>query len=264
MATPFLAVMLAQSILDIPAPQPGIRINYGDSPQQFGELRLPAAPGPFPVVVVIHGGFWKAAYSLDHIGHMAKALTDRGVATWSLEYRRLGDEGGGYPGTFEDVITGINHLRAMAESHRLDLTRTAVTGHSAGGQLALYAARRISFLRAAIALAPVADLARAHELGLSQGITAQLLGGSPTEQPARYRATSPIEMLPLRKPASLIHGVKDTIVPLALSERYVEAAAAQGDHPGFIAIRDTGHFELIDPRWPNWKTVAETILNHLK
>src|SRR5262245_60200302 len=140
---------------------------------QFGELRLPGGDGPHPVVIAIHGGFWKAAYGLDHIGPVCEALAGAGVATWNLEYRRIGNPGGGWPGTLEDVALGAGHLREIAGEHRLDLKRVVVVGHSAGGHLALWLAGRGRSrdmpLRGVVSLAGVADLRLAWELRLSNG-----------------------------------------------------------------------------------------------
>ncbi len=135
---------MARHIFSTPAPSADVRIPYGDGPFHFGDLRLPrtAKPGQHPVVVVIHGGFWRARYDLEHIGHVCAALTSLGVATWSIEYRRVGNEGGGWPGTFHDVGAAVDHLRVLAPEHNLDLERVVVIGHSAGGHLALWVAGR--------------------------------------------------------------------------------------------------------------------------
>lgn len=259
-------------ILQLPPPRADARIAYGTDPSQFGDLRLPAGPGPHAVVIVIHGGFWKAAYSLDHIGTLCAALTRAGVATWSLEYRRIGNPGGGWTGTFEDVAKGADYLHSVAPKHRLDTTRVAAIGHSAGGHLALWLAarRRIPMgspiysadplrLRGAVALAGVVDLKRAWQLKLSSNIVTALLGGSPDEFPDRYRAASPIELLPIGSTQRLIHGTKDEVVPFEISEDYVKAAVAVGDDAKLIALPGAGHFEVIDPRSAEWPQIQHTI-----
>src|SRR5262245_6784070 len=116
----------------------GERISYGTDPLQFGELTLPAGQGPHPLVINVHGGVWLAAYSIDHTHAMARALADSGFAVWNLEYRRVGHEGGGWPGTFLDVSHGVEHARALASSRPIDLARVCLMGHSAGGHLALW------------------------------------------------------------------------------------------------------------------------------
>ena len=102
-----------------------MRLRYGSDPLQFGELRLPPGAGPHAVAIVIHGGFWRAAYDLEHITTVCEALTRAGVATWNLEYRRIGNPGGGWPGTLLDVAQGADHLRNLAGENRLDLARVA-------------------------------------------------------------------------------------------------------------------------------------------
>src|SRR5580658_2092167 len=127
--------VLAQSILDIPAEPPGLHIPYGSGEFQFGELYLPEGKGPHPVAIVIHGGYWRARYDLRHIGHFCVALGKAGIAAWSMEYRRRGNEGGGFPGTFDDVRAGAAHLEKISKERALDMRRVVATGHSAGGQL---------------------------------------------------------------------------------------------------------------------------------
>src|SRR5687768_3281806 len=130
-------------ILDRPAPRADRIIRYGPERSQFGELRLPEhAEGRLPVVVVVHGGFWRAQYSLEHIGHLCAALTREGWATWSVEYRRLGEPGGGWPGTFTDAGAALDAVRWLADQWPLDPTRVVTIGHSAGGHLALWLAAR--------------------------------------------------------------------------------------------------------------------------
>ena len=223
--------MSSRNILELPAPPADKRLPYRSDPLQFGDLRLPPGPGPHPVVIVIHGGFWRAAYDLEHIGHLCAALTRAGVATWSLEYRRLGNPGGGWPGTLLDVGNGADYLRTLAPTYRLDLTKVVAIGHSAGGHLALWLAARRRLppgsalytadpppLRGVVSLAGVADLRRAWELRLSSNVAATFLGGAPDEVPDRYKLASPIELLPLGVPQRLIHGAKDAIVPLEISQ----------------------------------------------
>jgi acetyl esterase/lipase len=250
----------SEDILQLPPPKADERVAYGPHPLQFADLRLPKTAGPHPVAIVIHGGFWKNAYDLEHTGHLCAALGGAGVATWSLEYRRVGDAGGGWPGTVEDVARGASHLTMVAPKYPLDLRRVAALGHSAGGQLALWlgAERKVS-LRGVISLAGVADLRRAWELDLGSGAAARFLGGSPKDVPDRYRQASPLERIPLGVPQVLIHGYDDDIVPLEISERYCRAAQASGDDVRLRALRSTGHLELIDPRSRQWAGVERSV-----
>lgn len=253
--------MLGREILFLEPPPATARIPYGSGPLHFGDLRLPAnSPNRAPLVILIHGGFWRSQFGLDHMGHIAAALAREGIASWSIEYRRLGDPGGGHPATFDDVLAACAFVPQLAATYPLNLERVLVCGFSAGGQLALFAAAEQPVpLRAALSLAGIADLRRAHELQLSNNVVHDLLGGSPTQVPARYAKYSPIERLPLATPQHLLHGDADDICPLELSERYL--AAAQSTHSPCRLSRLSGatHFDLIDPSskyWPRVKAVV--------
>ncbi len=259
-------------ILTLPPPEADLRLPYGANPLQFGDLRLPAGPGPHPVVVVVHGGYWRAAYDLTHVGHMAAALTALGMATWTVEYRRLGNDGGGWPGTFHDVAAATDSLHALAQGRHLDLTRVVALGHSAGGHLALWLAARHRIppadalsspqplaLRGVVALAPVADLMQAWDLRLSDGVVRELMGGTPQEHPARYATASPAALLPLGLPQILIHGVGDRHVPYIVSQHYRRAALARGDDVTLVTPPRADHFALIDPRSQDWPTVSAAV-----
>jgi acetyl esterase/lipase len=245
------------SILDLPPVPRDLREPYGPDPHQFGDLRVPAGAGPFPVAIVIHGGFWRAAYDLEHIGHLCAALKARGVATWSLEYRRIGNRGGGWPGTFDDIAAGFDHLAALRGRFPLDLGRLIAMGHSAGGHLALWlGAQKHAAIRGVVALAAVSDLRRAWELRLSGGVVAELLGGPPEKLGERYRMASPIERLPLGVPQRIVHGMRDDIVPFEMSRRYAEKAGAEAR---LVPLERAGHFELIDPRTVEWNVTQNAV-----
>ena len=257
------------SILELPAPPADVRLPYGPDVLHFGDLRLPSGPGPHPVAIAIHGGFWRARYDLEHLGHLCAALTGEGIATWSVEYRRIGNVGGGWPNTFLDVARAADALRDLAASYPLDLSRVIAFGHSAGGHLALWLAALHCIpvgdplhtpdplpLRGVLSLAGVADLRRAWELNLSNGAAGELLGGSPSEYPQRYATASPIELLPLGVRQHLVHGAEDDIVPLEISQRYHNAARASGDDVTLTVLPYTGHFEPIDPRSRAWPAVV--------
>jgi acetyl esterase/lipase len=257
--------LAAQSILDLPPPPAGERIAYGPRESQFGELRVPSGPGPHPVAIVVHGGYWRAAYDLRHIGHLCEALTRAGMATWSLEYRRLGNPGGGWPGTFDDVKAGAAHLIKIAGAKAIDLNRAIAMGHSAGGQLALWLCKQNAIaLRGVVALAPVADLRRAWELKLSGNVVEELLGGPPHKVPERYRSASPIEMVPLGIRQRVIHVAADDVVPVSISRSHIAAARAAGDDATLTEPPGSGHFELIDPRSQAWGAVRERALTLVK
>lgn len=257
------SVAFAQDVLERKAPKADERIAYGRDPLHFGDLRVPAGIGPFPWVINIHGGFWKAAYDLEHNGHLCEALRQKGIATWSIEYRRIGNPGGGWPGTLDDVKAAADFGRSLAGKYKLDPKRVIAMGHSAGGHLALYLGAELSWLRGVISLAGVADLRRALELKLSKEIVKDFLGATPEQYPDRYRAASPIERLPLNKRTTLIHGADDKVVPLEIAQRYAEAAKKAGDAVELKVLPGTGHFELIDPKAAAWATVEQAVLQIL-
>jgi acetyl esterase/lipase len=239
-------------------------IAYGPSPDHVGDLYLPRhaahrRSGRAPVVGLLHGGFWRMPYGRDHIAPIAVDLAHRGFAVWNLEYRRIGTAGGGWPGTLQDVGAGIDHLATLAEDGEpIDLDRVTVVGHSAGGHLALWCAlkdkvrgdgfqpQRVK-VSGAVGLAAVADLALAHELRCGNGAVENFLGGSPGEVAARYRSTSPAEMLPIGVKQLLVHGSIDVDVPVVISRRYAAAATAAGDDVDFIELADADHMDFIDP-----------------
>jgi acetyl esterase/lipase len=233
------------------------RIADGTDPFRFAELRLPDRAGPHPVAIVIHGGFWRAKYDLEYIRPVCEALTQHGIATWNLEYRRLGNPGGGWPGTLDDVAAGADHLASIASQFDLDANRVISIGHSAGGHLAFWLAARKKRLAAAISLAGVVDLRRAWELQLSNTVVADFLGGSPEDVPDRYDFASPIEQLPLGIPQKLFHGTADPSVPLEISERYVQAAQLHGEDAELIALQGANHFDVVDPRTKEFGLVRD-------
>lgn len=262
---------MSEDVLSRPAPR-GRCIPYGHEPSQFGELRLPPVPGPYPTVLLLHGGYWRDRYDLAYLSHTADALVARGFATWNVEYRRIGEPGGGWPGTFLDAATSIDILGDMAPIYGLDLSRLVVLGHSAGGQLALWLAGRsrippdspLSSERpllpaGVLGLAPVADLVRAAELDLSDGAVSELLGGERGSHPHRYAATSPPLLLPTGLPSVLLHGADDEDVPVVLSRSFADAAEASGDPVRLQVLPGTGHFELVDPEAPQFAGVLAEV-----
>jgi len=262
-------------------PTPGkiLRVFYDAGEHQFGDLYLPASPGPHPIAILIHGGYWRAQYTLSLMTGLAADLATRGIAAWNIEYRRIGNDGGGWPGTFRDVARATDYLRILAPTQHLDRQRVVSIGHSAGGHLALWLAARPRIPRdspiagtaipaqdtdhsglkvqGAISLAGVTDLELGWHLHLSNDAVAALLGGTPHEVPERYAAASPAALLPLGLPQILVHGTADDSVPLQMSQRYAQSALAAGDPITVIELTDVDHFALIDRHSDAWaRTVA--------
>ncbi len=261
----------------LPLPKAGERSAYDKGPQQFGELRLPEGKGPFPVVVLIHGGCWQAEFDYVYITRLAAWLAERGVASWTIEYRRLGDEGGGWPGTFLDAAHAADFVREIAKTHPIDLKRVYAAGHSAGGQLALWLASRAKLpatsdlflkdpiaIRGVLALAAVTDLAkyRVGPPGSCHSSVDPLLGGTPEKVASRYAETSPIARLPLGIPQVFIQGAADPIVDPASVRAYADAAKKAGDQATVLALPGAGHFEASVPL-PKTEAVFEEALRLL-
>lgn len=259
---------------------PGRRIAYGRDSLQFGDLRLPPGRGPFPVAVVVHGGCWYSPYaSLRNTAPLAAALTERGIATWNVEYRRYDHPGGGWPGTFDDVAAALHHVRALAREFPLDTTRVAAAGHSAGAQLSLWLASRGKTRPESVAVGvPPLTLAGVVSIG---GITdlrefyarqratcgnpavESLLGGVPDSMPARVREVSPMERVPIGVPSVHIAGSADRIAPRSSLDAYAAAARARGDSVEVQTIPADGHFEAIAPTRAAGRAVIEAVLRLL-
>lgn len=240
---------------------------YDETNQLAGDMYLPQRRHA-AVVCLFHGGFWRMPHGSDQLTPLAEDLAQRGFVAWNLQYRRL-NGGGGWPTTFEDVAAGIDHLATLVDQGMdLDLTRVAAVGHSAGGQLALWAGGRARLpagspgarprvtLAAVCAQAPIADLVHAHTLGLGQRAATLLMGGSPSELPERYALASPRARLPLGIPQLLVHGTADDALPVAMTREYVTAAHAAGDDVTLIEPPGIGHFEHIDPGHEAWRVVV--------
>jgi acetyl esterase/lipase len=255
----------SRGILSRPVPPADQRIFYGKDPMQFGELRLPKGAGPHPVAVIIHGGCWLAEYGLSYMGHLSAALAESGLATWNIEYRRVGNEGGGWPGTFQDAEQATDYLATLAKTHPLDVNRIVVVGHSAGGHLALWLGARKKApvsLRGVVSLAAITDLKKTGTA--CDGVVAKLMGGSPNDFASRYNQASPIELLPIGVKQTLIQGGTDNIVPSSMAKDYAEAAKKKGDDVKLVVIEKAGHFELVDPQSSAWLQINNEILAFFK
>jgi acetyl esterase/lipase len=205
---------------------------------------------------MLHGGYWRARYSKRLMKAASADLARRGVAAWNVEYRRIGrGQGGGWPATLDDVGAAIDHLAAVSEG-RLDLDSVTAVGHSAGGQLALWAASRtepVVTVRRVVAQAAVCNVSVAGEPAW------EFLGGRPDEVPERYDAADPMRLVPLGVPTLLLHGAEDETVPVARSREYADAARAAGDSVELVEPVPGGHRVHPDPRSEAWRVAAEWI-----
>ena len=273
--------MTPEDLAALPSRAPDRRIAYGVDSSQYGELRIPAGTGPYPLVVLIHGGCFKAAYATaQRLGPMADALKADGIATWNIEYRRLGEPGSGWPGTYLDVGRAVDHVRAIAGEYHLDLGRIVVVGHSAGGHLAMWTAARGRLTKASelyaadpLRVRGVMDLAGpvdmtanipGYEALCRDTVITSLLGGTPATVPDHYAQASAMKLLPLAIPQVLVLGSHEDYVPLPLVDAYVQAATQAGDQVRRILIPGAGHFEIASPlsfTWPQVKAAIGSLLD---
>ena len=269
-------------LLQRPKPQADAKFSYGNDPHQFAELWLPKGSGPFPVVVMLHGGCWMESLpGVELMAYIADDLRRSGVAVWNVEYRRIGAVGGGYPGTFLDAAQGIAYLPRIADFHHLDLHRLVFLGHSAGGHLVLWASAQsripnASALyglpslspRAVFSLAGINDLSAYRASGPDAcggpATIDQLVGAATRPNQNVYADTSPAAMLPLGVRQFIVVGAQDSIVPAEFGRNYAAKAIASGDTVKLIDIESAGHFDLIDPASAGWGMIKGQLLLILK
>lgn len=278
-ATPPL--MTPADLAKLASNPPDERVVYGPDSNQYGELRLPAGAGPHPVAVLIHGGCFKAAYATaQYMAQMGDALKAKGIATWNVEYRRLGQQGGGWPETYLDVGRAVDHLRTLAAKHPLDLGRVVLVGHSAGGHLALWTAARPRvpakspvYMANPLPVRGVVDLAGPVDMTVhiseyqklcGDSVITTLLGGTPTSVPERYAHVSPKALLPLGVPQIVAIGTFEDFVPRPIVESYVAAAVQAGDSARMLFFPKAGHFEVASAStftWPKIEGAIQALLD---
>ncbi|WHM37946.1 alpha/beta hydrolase [Streptomyces sp. BPTC-684] len=265
-----------------PPVPPDTTAPYGPHPDQVVDFYAPRGDADgAPLVVALHGGAWRERYDRAHLTPFVDFLARRGFAVANVEYRRggllpqqgRGPVAGRWPDTFDDVAAALDALPELARTHlpAADLRRTVITGHSAGGHLALWAAARhvlppgspwhtpaAASLRGVVALAPIADFTTAVALDVCDGAVAQLIGGK-QQLGVRAAAADPAVLLPTGVATTLVQGRDDIVVPQAVAEAYVDAAARAGETVGFTLLEGVGHFPLIDPAADACAVVAEEI-----
>lgn len=269
-----------RNVLVRPASPPDLTLRYGDDPSQVADVHLPSPEavrrsgigGRALFALFLHGGFWRAQYGREHTAPLAEALARAGFAVCAPEYRRSGQRGGGWPGTFDDVAAAVDRLPGLVRAAAggiIEPERMVLAGHSAGGHLALWAASRHrlppgSPWRLAdhtagcrvVALAAVCDLVACQEQQLGQRAADALMGGGPQRLPDRYAAADPAGLLPIGVPVRLVHGSADDRVPHEMSVDYAARARAAGDlGTECTLLPGAGHFDVIDPLSDAWGTV---------
>jgi acetyl esterase/lipase len=254
-----------RDVLTRPAPPASLEVRYGEHDDQVVEVWLPPASSNAPLVIFVHGGFWRAQWDRSHAKPLAADLARRGYPVALVEYRRVGQPGGGWPGTFADIaaaVAAVPHLLGETLAFRglpaINADRPILMGHSAGGHLALwYAGVAPDAVRGVLALAPVADFAEADRQHLGGGAVADLLGGDAATVPDRYRSADPLARLPLNVPVIIVHGADDEQVPIGISRGYVQAARQAGDDAVLIDPPGVEHFAVIDPLSSAWPAVLD-------
>ena len=265
-------LITAGSVGEFAWPSPDAQLSYGDDQFQFGYLRLPEGSGPHPVIVFMHGGCWLSVFDIRYTGLAEQAFADAGYAVWSLEYRRVGNPGGGWPGTFLDVATGADHLTELAREYPLDLDRVIAIGHSAGGQLALWLAARGRIpasselytagplpIHGVLALAPAPNLETLHSSGSCGPGVDGLMGGSPNVRPERYQVGSPMQLMPVDVPQRVVVGALDAQFGPS-GRAYFQAAQRAGSSP--VTLREapeSGHFEMVVPYTSTWPITLQEL-----
>jgi acetyl esterase/lipase len=270
-----------------PVADAGRKLAYGSDVLQFGELRLPKTKGPHPIVILVHGGCYVDRLpsrdprdtSFETFRPIAEALAGAGVATWNIEYRRAGDAGGGWPGSFHDLGAGVDFLRTIAKENQLDLSRVAVVGHSSGGQLVLWIAARSKLspssplysknplpIKAVVNLDGPPDMAAAQPMERKfcpvPGFT-DFMGGTAAERPERYREASATALLPIGVPQMIFAGgLLQSAYDLVRS--YEASAKAKGDSVAVLKLEGAGHFDMLAPESQYGKPVMDAILASLK
>jgi acetyl esterase/lipase len=254
-------------------------VHYGPAPSQVAELFLPKTKGPHPVVVLLHGGcFLKQYEGFPQTSALAADLAGRGYAVWNVEYRKLGEPGAGYPGTFQDVATAIDRLRGEAPKYDLDLQRVIAVGHSAGGHLALWAASRgklpaASPLRTAdplpigavISLAGIGDLkgqSKVFAIPCGDDTIDRLIDTAGRKDP--FADTSPAELLPTGVKVVMVHGVFDPVMPPYTGRDYAATVRKAGGAAEVVTIPDAAHFDLVIPTTPAWKAIVGVLDREMK
>lgn len=229
--------------------------RYGADPEHEADLLMPAGDGPHRVAVLLHGGFWRTRFTRSTMAALAVDLADRGWATWNVEYRRVGS-GGGVPETLDDVRAAIEALGGAEGA--LDRDRLLIIGHSAGGELALWAAA-LPAVAAVVSLAGVCDLVAAARERIGDGAAVEFTGGTPEERPAAYAAADPTLLRPAGAELLLVHGDADDRVPIEQSRGYARAALEAGERCELLELAGVDHFAVIDPRTQAWAAVAERL-----
>lgn len=257
------------AIVNLPSSPPDAHLAYGSAPQQFADLRLPKSNGPHPVAIVIHGGCWAEYADHTYTANLATRLTEAGVATWNIEYRRIHEPGGGWPGTLQDVAHAADHLRQIAAKYNLNLAQIVAAGHSSGGHLALWLAGRKNlpstsplYTKSPLPLKAVVNIAGIPDLDAFEAYGKNVCGERHLKiSPGHSSEASPRALLPFGIRQIHIFGGQDKAVPHHLFTTYFDTAKSQGDDVSVLDLADAGHHDFFAPARPEAESVLRTILH---
>ena len=272
--------MTLADYMALDGPKPTAHIAYGSAPSQFAELFLPKGAGPFPVIFLVHGGCWQASLGgIRQMHNMAGDLQGRGVAVWNVEYRRVDENGGSYPGMYQDINRAYDMLVADAGRYHLDTNRIVAMGHSAGGHLVQWLAGRgrvpksspvydprPMHLAAVISLGGLADLRAQGERipDVCDVQVAQLTGQPGAGRPDPLRDTSAASLVPNGIPAVLINGAQDTVAPPSVAADYATVARRAGDKADLLVLPGASHFDEVAATSPAWTLILPVILKRVR
>lgn len=274
------APMKLADYLALTGPAPSATYAYGRAPSQYAELFVPHGAGPFPVAVLVHGGCWTKEFGgITQLRNMAGALAARGIAVWNVEYRRVDETGGGYPGTYQDINAALDLLAVQAPAHGLDLHRIVAVGHSAGGQLVQWMAGRSRIVsgsvlyqsaplpvREIVSLGGLADLR--HEQALIKSSCdrdiVDLTGRPSAGRPDVFSDTNAAELMPNGSHTVLVTGERDTVSPPRVAHDYAARAVKAGDAAEVVILPGASHYDEVAATSEAWPTVLAIIENALE
>lgn len=272
--------MTLDDYLALAGPAPTATLAYGPAPSQYAELFLPEGAGPFPVAVLVHGGCWNSAFGgIAQLRDMAGALVREGMAVWNIEYRRLDEPGGGYPGMYLDMHAALDLLAEHSRRYQLDLERIVAIGHSAGGQLVQWMAGRARIapssplyhraplpIRAVVSLGGLADLRNeAALIKTSCDCSSAALTGQPSAQrPNVFSDTNAAELVPNGVPTYLVTGALDTISPPRVAHDYAARVRQAGDPAQVVIVPHATHYDEVASSSHAWPTILQVIRQALQ
>lgn len=279
-ASALAAPMKLADYLALTGPAPTATWAYGKAPSQYAELFVPAGKGPFPVAVLVHGGCWTKEFGgIGQLRNMAGALTARGIAVWNVEYRRVDEDGGGYPGTYQDINAALDLLSAKAMASSLDLQRIVAVGHSAGGQLVQWLAGRSRIAEASPLYQPqplpvreIVSLGGLADLRTEQALIktscdrdmVDLTGLPSAARPDVFSDTNAAELMPNGSHTTLITGEFDTVSPPRVAHDYAARARKAGDRADVVILPGASHYDEVAACSPSWPAVLKVIETSLQ